>query len=143
MLEFRIAGQHDIRTNTSYEQRIPIADILIHPKYDHSTYDYDHALVKLSRKATITDRVKTICLPDHNTSFPVGTKCFVTGWGLLSHAGRGPKVRLPLHKVSLDSTELQYSQKYRKHCETKRTHRSMCSFRYISDISGHDKVSPL
>lgn len=85
-------GEHDLQTTSGHEQKIPIADIIFHPSYNPSNYDYDLALVKLSRKATINDRVKTACLPDQNTDFSNGTKCYISGWGLLQAYGKGPKV---------------------------------------------------
>ena len=77
---------------SGYEQKIPIAEIIFHPSYDPSNYENDLALIKLSRKATINDRVRTVCLPDQNSTFAVGQKCIIAGWGLLEAYGRGPKV---------------------------------------------------
>eukprot|EP00795_Rhopilema_esculentum_P002651 gene2651-850_t len=85
-------GEHDLKTDSGHEQKIPIADLIFHPDYNPSNYDNDLALVKLSRKATINDRVKTACLPDQNTTFSNGTKCVIAGWGLLEQYGRGPQI---------------------------------------------------
>ena len=81
-----------MKIESGNEQRIPIADIKIHPAYDPNTHDSDLALIRLSRKARINNRVKTACLPDHNTTFPIGKKCYITGWGHLKHYGKGPQV---------------------------------------------------
>jgi len=35
-------------------------------------------------------------LPDQNSTFDVGQKCVIAGWGLLKAYGRGPKVSLVL-----------------------------------------------
>ena len=88
-----ILGEHDLKTTSGNEQNIPIADIIFHPAYNPSNYENDLALIKLSRKARLNDMVKTACLPDQNTTFATGTKCYIAGWGLLEAYGKGPQVR--------------------------------------------------
>jgi len=67
--------------------------MILHPKYDAAkNHDYDFALLKLDRKVTFTDRVRPACLPEHTTSFPIGTECYISGWGLLKEYGAGPAV---------------------------------------------------
>eukprot|EP00794_Sanderia_malayensis_P020512 gene20512-22530_t len=109
-----ILGEHDLGSNSGYEQKLPIAEIRLHPKYDHSIFDYDLALVKLARKATINDRVKTTCLPDHNTTFPLGTKCYVTGWGRLSHGGIAPKILRQAQVPLISRQTCQNANQYHK-----------------------------
>lgn len=85
-------GEHDLKTVSGHEQKIPIAEILLHPNYDDSTTDNDLALIRLTRKAVLNNRVKTVCLPDHNVTFATGTDCYVAGWGLLAEFGKGPQI---------------------------------------------------
>ena len=85
-------GEHDLKTASKYEQTIPIAEIILHPSYNPNNYDNDLALIKMSRKAALNDRVRTACLPDQTTIFKAGDKCYIAGWGLLEAYGRGPKV---------------------------------------------------
>jgi len=69
--------------------------VILHPKYDAvKNHDYDFAMLKLDRKVTFNVRVRPACLPEDTTNFPVGTECYITGWGVLSHQGFGPAVCL-------------------------------------------------
>ena len=88
-----IIGEHDLKTDSGHEQRFTFAEMILHPKYNPTNHDFDLALIRLNKKTSNSDRVKAACLPDHNTTFPIGTKCYITGWGLLSEYGRGPQVR--------------------------------------------------
>lgn len=85
-------GEHDIKTNSSWEQRFDIAQLILHPKYNNNNFDYDLALIRLKSKAKLNSRVQTACVSGQNTSFPVGTKCYITGWGLLKEYGIGPAI---------------------------------------------------
>ena len=99
-----LSGEHDLKTSSGHEQRIQVADIVFHPRYDPNTYNNDLALVKLSTKARINSRVKTACLPDQNTTFATGTKCYISGWGLLREYGRGPQVGRSISSLIISST---------------------------------------
>ena len=72
----------------------PIERIVIHPKYDPSTYEHDIALVKLKFKAA----GKVIPRAKAEMTVPVGQKLEVTGWGALSFGGEGSRV---LQKVEV------------------------------------------
>jgi trypsin len=72
----------------------PIVRIVIHPKYDASTYENDIALVKLDTKAA----GKVIPRAEASMSVPVGEPLEVTGWGAITEDGEGSKV---LQKVEV------------------------------------------
>ena len=99
LLTMNVPGEHDLKTASGYEQAIPIAEIILHPSYNPNNYDNDLALVKLSRKAALNDRVRTACLPDQTANFTAGEKCYIAGWGLLEAYGRGPKVKSKIKYV--------------------------------------------
>ena len=61
--------------------------------------DYDLALLKLQKPATINSHVGTICLPEATNSLPIGTVLWQTGWGRISHGGRFPDVLKELEVV--------------------------------------------
>ncbi|XP_020917704.1 elastase-1 [Exaiptasia diaphana] len=44
-------------------------------------YGYDIALIKLSRPAVLNFAVGLACLPKQDDRIPVGTTCYLTGWG--------------------------------------------------------------
>ena len=85
-------GEHDIKTKSNWEQIYNITEIILHPKYNRNGRDHDLALLRLKRNASLNHRVRTACLPGQNTSFPIGTKCYITGWGLLKENGSVPAV---------------------------------------------------
>lgn len=101
----RQAADLKVRAGSSYRAfggRVrKVAAIHEHPRYDHATgtYDYDIAILKLSRSLRFGRKVKAINLPTLNQIVPVGTKCFVTGWGRLEKDD-------PLKPIKLRGVEL-------------------------------------
>ena len=89
-----LLGEHDIHSKNTWEQRYEIAELILHPSYDDiKNHDYDFALLRLNRSATFNDRVRPACIPGHNTSFPIGTECYISGWGMTDeHDPKGPAV---------------------------------------------------
>uniref|UniRef100_A0A674MQG1 Peptidase S1 domain-containing protein n=1 Tax=Takifugu rubripes TaxID=31033 RepID=A0A674MQG1_TAKRU len=64
-----------------------IRRILLHPKYDQFTSDYDIALLELSSSVAFNDLVQPVCVPSPSHTFTTGTSCYVTGWGVLMEDG--------------------------------------------------------
>lgn len=64
-----------------------IRRILLHPKYDQFTSDYDIALLELSSSIAFNDLVQPVCVPSPSHTFTTGTSCYVTGWGVLMEDG--------------------------------------------------------
>ena len=50
-----------------------------------NTYDYDIALVKLKPENNhgiiFNDHVQPACLPQSDTKYEAGKKCYISGWG--------------------------------------------------------------
>jgi len=62
-----------------------------HPQYNSpSRVSNDLLLLKLDRPFDLGECVNTACLP--SVSPQVGAKCWITGWGTLSSAGRRPNI---------------------------------------------------
>jgi len=80
-----IVGEHDRSQGDGSEQAIQVAMLYRHPDYNTRTVDNDITLFKLSEPAKLNKYVKTACLPSGDV--PVGTKCYVTGWGKTSVPG--------------------------------------------------------
>ncbi|XP_055927028.1 ovochymase-1-like [Argiope bruennichi] len=75
----RIAlGAHD--TDSSPEP-VPISHFIFHPKYYNRTYLNDIALVKLLNPATLSDKVRVICLPTFPKFTSPNDLAVVAGWG--------------------------------------------------------------
>uniref|UniRef100_A0A4W3GD53 Ovochymase 2 n=1 Tax=Callorhinchus milii TaxID=7868 RepID=A0A4W3GD53_CALMI len=69
------AGDHDIDT------------ILIHPRYNSTTQDYDVALIQLQKPLQYNDYVRPACLPEATQDLELPSLCVVTGWGQLYKDG--------------------------------------------------------
>ncbi|KAJ7349557.1 Serine protease 56 [Desmophyllum pertusum] len=78
-------GEHHLYQQSGTEQEYSISNVISHPQYNFPKYDF--ALMKMKNSATINDHVGTICLPESATKLPVGTACWETGWGKVSHNG--------------------------------------------------------
>ncbi|XP_071419702.1 hyaluronan-binding protein 2 isoform X2 [Pithys albifrons albifrons] len=78
-------GKQNLKKKELHEQIFDVEKIIIHDKYsERNGVPYnDIALLKLKPVdgycAVETKYVKTACLP--NFLFPVGTNCFISGWG--------------------------------------------------------------
>ncbi|XP_034025378.1 suppressor of tumorigenicity 14 protein isoform X2 [Thalassophryne amazonica] len=64
-----------------------IRQIVLHPRYDQFTSDYDIALLELSTPIFFNELVQPVCMPAPSHAFITGTNCFVTGWGVLMEDG--------------------------------------------------------
>lgn len=62
------------------EQEFPVKKVVVHPKYNSPVaVNNDIALLQLTRSATRTSFVNTVCLPDEFEVVPIGTKCYISG----------------------------------------------------------------
>ncbi|CAB4026288.1 MAM and LDL-receptor class A domain-containing 1-like isoform X1 [Paramuricea clavata] len=85
-------GEHDMGVNEGHEQDISIASngITVHPQYNQTDFDYDIAVIRLSRSVQFTQRIKPVCI---NTGIDfTGQRCYISGWGRLQSGGSRPDV---------------------------------------------------
>ncbi|XP_065067993.1 uncharacterized protein LOC135693432 isoform X3 [Rhopilema esculentum] len=89
-MRFKIrVGEHKFTVSSEGKhQDIQVQKVIPHPQYSRQTLNNDIALMKLSLPVTFGKYVKPVCLPDHDQEVPIGTKCFITGWGKIKHPGR-------------------------------------------------------
>ncbi|XP_072028166.1 uncharacterized protein [Amphiura filiformis] len=82
------------------EQRVSVSAVYIHPNYTKPGNDWDIALLKLSSPFTITDYVRTICVPpsDMDDLYETGRNHTITGWG---HTTEGESEYPPLRQVEV------------------------------------------
>ncbi|XP_030309580.1 hyaluronan-binding protein 2 isoform X1 [Calypte anna] len=79
-------GEQDLKKREHQEQIFDVEKIIVHHKYREKdgVPHNDIALLKLKpvdgQCAVETKYVKTACLP--NFFFPIGTDCFISGWGI-------------------------------------------------------------
>ena len=91
-------GEHNRTVLEGYEETIKIENILTSP-LGHIT------LIKMKRVAVLHQRVTPVCLPEENTTFPVESQCYVSGWRSTKKEGSLTHV-LNEAQVELASSEL-------------------------------------
>ncbi|XP_078605744.1 complement factor B-like isoform X1 [Branchiostoma floridae x Branchiostoma japonicum] len=118
-------------------QDFGIRELHVHPRYDHERldYDYDFALIRLSRPVTFGPYVRTVCLPGDIKvdEFRREKSGYVTGWGVTSSKSWRPakhlqQVKLPirsdaecLREISTSKSEQALSYTDRMFCAGHRT----------------------
>lgn len=118
-------GEHDRTVLEGYEETIKVEEILTSPKH-HIT------LIRIERMAVLHKRVTPVCLPDANTTFTVGSSCYVSGWKSTKKEGDITAV-LNEAQVELASLELcntSYSgmvSKYERCASTPREKDEVCN----------------
>jgi transmembrane serine protease 11D len=72
-------------------ERLKVAAIHTHPKYNASTMENDFALLQLASPATTGGSATTrpIAFADKDTQVPAGTTACVTGWGATAESAAG------------------------------------------------------
>lgn len=86
MFQVRL-GNEDIQSIESNVQRIPISDIIYHPKYKRSTQYNDVAILRLKTKIQVSKTTKPICLQTkslRSLKITPRTSLIVIGWGATS-----------------------------------------------------------
>jgi len=73
-------GEHDINKKGD-DVVVKIKEIILHEKFDKTTFDADFALLRLEKPVTINGSIRPICLPKNNNNYRPGAKCTVAGWG--------------------------------------------------------------
>ncbi len=60
-------------------ERFYVSRVIKHPGFSMSHLRHDVAVLKLSRPATIGEKIGTICLPSHGSRVSQGATCYITG----------------------------------------------------------------
>uniref|UniRef100_A0A7N8XLZ9 Transmembrane serine protease 6 n=1 Tax=Mastacembelus armatus TaxID=205130 RepID=A0A7N8XLZ9_9TELE len=82
------------------EEVARVQQILLHQYYNDELHDYDLALLKLDRPASVllAGHARPACLPPPTHQLEPGLLCWVTGWGALREGGTASNV---LQKVDV------------------------------------------
>ncbi|XP_059791537.1 ovochymase-1 isoform X4 [Balaenoptera ricei] len=79
------AGEYNLFQKDKEEQKIPVSEIIIHPKYNRLGYmSFDIALLYLKHKANFGTTVQQISIPHRGDTFEEGIFCMASGWGKIS-----------------------------------------------------------
>ncbi|XP_022671218.1 chymotrypsinogen A-like [Varroa jacobsoni] len=98
-------GEHDQNVLENQEIQVDAGSIFKYPSYQG--YNYDVALIKLSKRVRLSPRVKPVCLPNTSDDFE-GSTCVSTGWGATTSGGGAPssvlrKVSVPVYNNNVCS----------------------------------------
>lgn len=102
-------GEHDRNSQEGTESDIRVARVFKHPSYARRTLNNDIALFKLSKPIAFTKYVQPACLPSRDA--PVGTSCYITGWGKTRHPGSMTSV---LQQAQLSVVSNSVCERYNK-----------------------------
>ncbi|KAE8578233.1 hypothetical protein XENTR_v10023410 [Xenopus tropicalis] len=58
-----------------------VKNITVHPDYMYEGSSGDIALIELEEPIVFTPSIQPVCLPSQDVPLPMGTMCWVTGWG--------------------------------------------------------------
>ncbi|XP_028326241.1 transmembrane protease serine 5 [Gouania willdenowi] len=97
-----VAGTVTIAQN-SLGSRYRALQILHHPRFNIHNNDYDVGLLRTITDMDMSGGVRPVCLPSPNTSFPPGSRCWITGWGFIHEAvveDSGLAIRGSLARIS-------------------------------------------
>jgi len=101
------AGEWRLSTSSNNEQSVTVragSRQIMHPKYTRNKA-YDIALLKLPRPLQMTRCVGTVCLPTRDVSG--GTRCSISGWGMLSSGGRLSNILQEAEVTTLSNRDCQ------------------------------------
>lgn len=91
-----VAGLHDRRFQTGGSvQKKAVIQVIRHGDYNHpKQYSHDLALVRLADEDpfVLNECVNPACMPQNAQDAPVGSTCWITGWGTLSSGGSQPNL---------------------------------------------------
>jgi len=78
-------GAHDKSKKESTTAEYKVKRIIVHPGWDSRRLNNDIAMFELEKPIQFNKYVSPICLPKDDP--PVGTTCYITGWGKTRHPG--------------------------------------------------------
>lgn len=131
-----------IRYATLYRNsgaELPVSRIILHPKYNTSTFDYDVAV--LCTETPFTAGVNAQVVEIAAAAPVAGTRAVSTGWGRI-HAD--PHVNMPLYlQRAGDLAVLDEAECQRHSPEVAITGRMLCAFSSVQAICTGDSGGPL
>ncbi|KAK3091922.1 hypothetical protein FSP39_023749 [Pinctada imbricata] len=92
-------------TYSQYRQIRQGKTFYVHPDYSSVTVEHDIALIELDEPIHFNDYVRPVCLPGSSDVTPVGTRCYVAGWG--KAGDKAPDYEPALMEVNLDVVNWQ------------------------------------
>jgi len=106
-----VVGEHDRYNREGSEAEYQVEKVIMHQSYQRpSPLNNDIAVFKLAKPIQFNRYVSPVCLPDQDV--PVGTECYITGWGKVRHPGSMTRV-LQQAKMPVVSKQVCHAKNYR------------------------------
>jgi len=103
-------GEHDTRKTEGSEATYRVKRVFQHPQYQRpSAINNDIAVFELEKPIQFNKYVQPVCLPDKDV--PVGTDCYITGWGKVRHPGSMTNI-LQQAKMPVVSKDVCHKKNY-------------------------------
>ncbi len=77
-----VVGEHDLDKPGDEQAQHDVKEIIIHPKFNESTFEYDFAILRLVNSVTISKKAAIISLPNENLTDLSSKAVILFGWGL-------------------------------------------------------------
>ncbi|XP_046511383.1 granzyme B-like [Equus quagga] len=106
-------GAHNIQKQERTQQVIPVKEAIPHPDYNSKNFANDIMLLKLERRAKLTEAVWPLNLPRGTAQVRPGEVCRVAGWGRVAPNGRASDTLQEVELTVQQDQECEsYLQKY-------------------------------
>ncbi|XP_060942729.1 plasminogen activator, urokinase a [Limanda limanda] len=103
-------------TDPVKEQSFTVEKLIVHQKYNMSSYDNDIALLKIKSRsggcAVRSASARTVCVPPSRTQLPAGVQCSIAGYGKESYLGRFSKILKQAEVNLLSQTDCKSESYY-------------------------------
>ncbi|VDM00589.1 unnamed protein product [Schistocephalus solidus] len=98
-----VVGDFNLEWDDGEEHVIPIAEIDIHPKFEHrQAFDFDAALLRLAQPVNYSYAVQPVCLPVGGFNPPTTTQSTTAGKAMPAKRLAIPLKAVPAETVALD-----------------------------------------
>ncbi|XP_070360275.1 granzyme B(G,H)-like [Equus asinus] len=106
-------GAHNIQKQERTQQVIPVKEAIPHPDYNSKNFANDIMLLRLERRAKLTEAVWPLNLPRGTAQVRPGEVCRVAGWGRVALNGRASDTLQEVELTVQQDQECEsYLQKY-------------------------------
>ncbi|XP_055982437.1 putative serine protease 47 [Sorex fumeus] len=83
-------GSTQLYQDTQYARRVTVSCIIIHP--DFKKLHHFATVLQLHQPVNFSSYIIPVCLPTPGMELPLGTSCWITGWGKLTGDSGGLRV---------------------------------------------------
>ncbi|XP_048835204.1 granzyme B-like [Brienomyrus brachyistius] len=133
-----VLGGHNISNKEDSQQKIAAEKCHRHGLHTLDRNDFDIALIKLRKNATLKKGVKCIKLPSEGESISSRTQCLISGWGMRKPGGVAENI-LREAAVSIQ-TDKECKKMWQQYFQPKRM---LCTFDRKKGICQGDSGGPL